>query len=125
MTVPSPSSSWWRAAVAAIPCFNNQAPDQLNVDTLTRRIVVMVIGGTAVLTTTVYQTLLLSSLLVQNTPGTPLSPHSLVQQIANNQLKIMFPRPNTLIEQHLRRGSAQQDYARFASALRRRPPLYC
>jgi hypothetical protein len=57
--------------VAAVPCFNNQA-GPINIETATRRIVVLVIGATALLTTTFYQTLLLSSLLVQSTPGRPI-----------------------------------------------------
>jgi hypothetical protein len=72
-----------------VPCFNSQAPPLNNSNTFTRRLLVIVVGVTVLLSTNYYQALILNGMMVQNVP-TPYTVEELAEKLYTNQMHPMF-----------------------------------
>jgi hypothetical protein len=83
--------SWWDVSLAVVPCFNSQAPPlDHHSNTFTRRILVIVVGVTVLLTTNYYQAFILNGMMVQDV-SVAYTVDELAEKLYTNELRAMFP----------------------------------
>src|ERR1700722_4122525 len=80
----------WNTFVATMPCFNNQADALQHCNTFTRCVTIITISFVVLISTTYYQTLLLSSFLVKDTFVPPLTMQEIASKLCWPYVSVMF-----------------------------------
>jgi hypothetical protein len=83
------TSSWWNVGLAVTPCFNSQAPPLDHSHTFTRRMLVIVVGVTVLLSTNYYAAFILNGFIVQDKSAAyPVD--ELADKLYFGEMKAMF-----------------------------------
>jgi hypothetical protein len=84
------TSSWWDVGLAVVPCFSGHAPLLEHSNTFTRRLLVIVVSVTVMITTNYYEAFILNGMMVQDV-SVAYTVDELAEKLYTNELRAMFP----------------------------------
>lgn len=82
--------SWWHVTMAVVPCFVGQTSSLYHSNTFTRRLLVIVVGVTIMLSNNYYQAFIINGMIVQNLP-VPYTVEQLANKLYANEIRAVFP----------------------------------
>lgn len=88
----SSKTNYWNTFLAVIPCFNNHANGLHHSNRISRCVTILTISFVVLISTTYYQTLLLSSFLINDPPVPSLSMQEIVQENCVDRLILLRQR---------------------------------